>query len=81
MGKIAQWIYDGNLSLKYYSKQYKEERGNDTFSFSAMDQVFQRSLEQLYKDDPEQRATLNRIVNRFMSSPFNWPVPNVGDTL
>jgi hypothetical protein len=25
--------------------------------------------------------TLNRIVNRFMSAPFNWPVPNVGDTL
>jgi hypothetical protein len=28
-------------------------------------------------DDPEQRATLNRIVNRFMSAPFNSPVPNV----
>jgi hypothetical protein len=81
MGKIAQWIYNGNLSLEYYNKQYKEERGDDKFSFLAMDQTFQRSLEQLYKDDPEQRATLNQIVNRFMSTPFNWPVPNVGDTL
>jgi hypothetical protein len=41
------------------------------FNFSAMDRVFQRSLEQLYKDDPEQRATLNRIVNHFMGTPFN----------
>jgi hypothetical protein len=81
LGKIAKWIYDGNLSLECYNKHYKEERGDDTFSFSTMDQTFQRSLEQLYKDDPEQRATLNRIVNRFMSAPFNWPVPNVGDTL
>jgi hypothetical protein len=45
VGKIAQWIYGGNLFLEYYSKQYNEERGDDTFSFSAMDQVFQRSLE------------------------------------
>jgi hypothetical protein len=81
VGRIAHWIYDGNLSLEYYNKQHKEERGDDPFSFSATDQTFQRSLEQLYKDDPEQRATLTRIVNRFMSAPFNWPVPNVGDTL
>jgi hypothetical protein len=81
MGKIAQGIYGGNLFLEYYNKQYNEERGDDTFSFSAMDQVFQHSLKQLYKDDPEQRATLNRIVNCFMSTPFNWPVSNVGDTL
>jgi hypothetical protein len=81
VGKIAQWIYGGNLSLEYYSKQHKEERGDDPFSFSTMDQTFQRSLEQLYKDDPQQRATLTRIVNRFMSTPFNWPIPNVGDTL
>jgi hypothetical protein len=51
------------------------------FSHFAMDQVFQRSLEQLYKDDPDQRATLNWIVNCFMDTPFNWPVSNVGDTL
>ena len=81
VGKIAEWIYGGNLFIEYYSKQYNEERGDDTFSFSTMDQVFQRSLEQLYKDNVEQRATLNRIVNRFMSIPFNWPVYNVGDTL
>jgi hypothetical protein len=81
VGKIAKWIYSGNLSLEYYSKQHKEERGNDTFSFSAMDQTFQRSLEQLYKDNLEQRATSNRIVNRFMSAPFNWPIPNIGDIL
>jgi serine/threonine protein kinase len=81
VGKIAQWIYGGNLPLEYYSKQHKEERGDDSFSFSAMDQTFQRSLEQLYRDDPQQRVTLTRIVNRFMSAPFNWPVPNVGDTL
>jgi hypothetical protein len=81
VGKIAQWIYSGNLSLEYYNKQHKEERGDDTFSFLAMDQTFQRSLEQLYKDDPKQRATLNWIVNRFMNIPFNWPVPNVGNML
>jgi hypothetical protein len=81
VGKIAQWIYSGNLSLEYYNKHHKEERGDDTFSFSAMDQTFQRSLEQLYKDDLEQQATLNRIVNRFMGIPFSWPVPNVGNTL
>jgi serine/threonine protein kinase len=81
VGRIAHWIYSGNLSLEYYNKQHKEERGDDTFSFSIMDQTFQRSLEQLYKDDPEQHATLNRIVNGFMHTPFNWQVPNVGDTL
>jgi hypothetical protein len=81
VGKIAQWIYNGNLSLEYYSKQHKEERGDELFNFSTTDQTFQCSLEQLYRDDPEQRATLNRIVNRFMSAPFNWPVPNVGNTL
>jgi hypothetical protein len=43
--KISQWIYGGNLFLKYYNKQYKEERGDDMFSFLAMDQVFQSSLE------------------------------------
>jgi hypothetical protein len=47
VGKIAQWTYSGNLSLKYYNKHHKEERGDDAFSFSTMDQVFQRSLEQL----------------------------------
>jgi hypothetical protein len=53
VGRIAHSIYGGNLSLEYYSKQHKEERGDDPFSFSAMDQTFQRSLEQLFKDDPE----------------------------
>jgi hypothetical protein len=81
VGRIAHWIYDGNLSLKYFSKQHKIDRGDDPFTFSAMDQTFQRSLEQLFMDDPEKRSTLNRIVNRFMSAPFNWPVPNVGNTL
>jgi hypothetical protein len=41
------------------------------FSHFAMDQVFQHSLEQLYKDDPIQQANLNQIVNRFMGTPFN----------
>jgi hypothetical protein len=81
VGRIAYWIYDGNLSLEYFSKQHKVDRGDDPFTFSATDQTFKRSLEQLFTDDPEQRATLNWIVNRFMSAPFNWPVPNVGDTL
>jgi hypothetical protein len=67
--------------LEYFSKQHKVDRGDDPFTFSATDQTFQRSLEYLFTDDPEQRATLNRIVNRFMSAPFNWPVPNIGDTL
>jgi hypothetical protein len=78
---LKESLYSGNLSLEYYNKQHKEERGDDTFSFLAMDQTFQRSLEQLYKDDPKQRATLNWIVNRFMNIPFNWPVPNVGNML
>jgi hypothetical protein len=46
---------------------------------SAMHLFFKRSLEQLFKEDLEQRASLNRIVNRFMGSLFNWPVSNVGD--
>jgi hypothetical protein len=69
--RIAHWIYSSNLSLEYFSKQHKVDRGDDPFTFSAMDQTFQRSLEQLFMDNPEQRATLNRIVNRFMSAPFN----------
>jgi hypothetical protein len=81
VGRIAHWIYSGNLSLEYFSKQHKVDRGDDLFTFSATDQNFQRSLEQLFIDDPEQQATLNQIVNRFMSAPFNWPVPNIGDTL
>ena len=81
MDRIAHWIYGGNLSLEYFNKQHKEERGDDPFSFSATDQIFQRSLEQLFRDDPEQWATLNRIVNRIMSALFNWPVPKVGNTL
>jgi serine/threonine protein kinase len=32
VGKIAQWIYSGNLSLEYYNKHHKEERGDDVFS-------------------------------------------------
>jgi serine/threonine protein kinase len=81
VGRIAHWIYSGNLSLEYFSKQHKVDRGDDPFTFSGTDQTFERSLEQLFMDDPEQRATLNRIVNRFMSAPFNWPLPNIGDTL
>jgi hypothetical protein len=81
VGKIAQWIYGGNLSLAYYKKYVKEERAIDVYNHSSMDQYFQRSLEQVFKEDPEQRASLNRIVNHFMGTPFNWPIPNVGDTL
>ena len=51
MDKIIQRIYSGNLFLEYYNKYHKEETRDDVFSFSAMDQVFQHSLEQLYKDD------------------------------
>jgi hypothetical protein len=81
MGRIVHWIYGGNLSLEYFSKQHKVDKRDDPFTFSTTDQTFQRSLEHLFMDDPEQRATLNRIVNRFMSAPFNWLVLNVGDTL
>ena len=80
MDKIAHWIYSGNLSLEYFSKEHKEEKGDESFSFSAMYQTFQHSLEQLFRDNPEQRPTLNWIVNHFMSAPFNWPIPNIGDT-
>ena len=33
VAKIAHAIYGGNLSLEYFSKQYKEERGNEVFNF------------------------------------------------
>ena len=81
VGKIADWIYGGHLSAEYFSKQRKEARGDEAYDGSTMDQAFRRSLEQLFEPNPERRASLNRIVNRFMSAPFNWPVPNVGDTL
>jgi hypothetical protein len=29
VGRIAHWIYGGNLSLKYFSKQHKVNRGDD----------------------------------------------------
>jgi hypothetical protein len=51
------------------------------FSISEMDQVFQHSLEQLFRDDPTQRASLNRIVNFFMGTSFNWLLPNLGNML
>jgi hypothetical protein len=79
--KISLWIYGGHLSLKYYNRYHKEESRDDVFNHSTMDQVFQHSLEQLYKDDPDQRATLNQIVNCFMDTPFNWLVPNIGNML
>ena len=81
VGQIAYRIYGDNLSPEYFSKQRKEERGDDHFDAATMDLTFQRSLEQLFDPNPEQRPSLNRIVNRFMSGPFNCPVPNVGDTL
>jgi hypothetical protein len=37
VGKIAQWIYGGNLSLEYYNRYHKEERRDEVLSFSAMD--------------------------------------------
>jgi serine/threonine protein kinase len=52
VGRIAHWIYDGNLSLEYFSKQHKVDRGDDPFTFSATDQTFKHSLEQLFMDDP-----------------------------
>jgi Protein tyrosine and serine/threonine kinase len=81
VGQIAYRIYGGNLSAEYFSKQRKVERGDEHFDAATMDLTFRRSLEQLFDPNPEQRPSLNRIVNRFMSGPFNWPVPNVGDTL
>jgi hypothetical protein len=44
VGRIAHWIYYGNLSLEYFNKQHKVDRGDDPFTFSATDQTFQRSL-------------------------------------
>jgi hypothetical protein len=61
VGRIAHWIYDGNLSLEYFNKQHKVDRGDDPFTFSTTDQTFKCSLEQLFMDDLEQRATLNRM--------------------
>jgi hypothetical protein len=81
VGKIAKQIYGSNLSTAYYNKYARENKAHDVFSISDMDQVFQLSLEQLSRDDLTQQATLNRIVNRFMGPPFNWPLPNVDETL
>jgi hypothetical protein len=81
VGKIVRMIYGGNLSLKYYNKYIKEDRANDMYSHASMNQVFTLNLEQLLKEDPQQQASLNWIVNSFMGTPFNWLVPNVGDTL
>jgi hypothetical protein len=52
MGKIAKEIYGGNLSTAYYNKYARENRADDVFSILEIDQVFQRSLEQLFRDDP-----------------------------
>jgi hypothetical protein len=73
-GKIARAIY---LSLVYYNKYVKEERVDGMYIHVSMNQVFEVGLEQLFKEDPEQPASLNW----FMGTPFNWPVPNIGDTL
>jgi hypothetical protein len=81
VGKIAKEIYGGNLSTAYYNKYVRQNKADDVFNISEMDQVFQHRLEQLFRDDPIQQASLNQIVNRFMDTPFNWPLPNVGNTL
>ena len=75
--KISHWIYSSNLSLEYFSKQHKVNKGNDLFTFSATNQTFEHSLEQLFKNNPEQRATLNQTVNCFMSAPFNQACHNI----
>jgi hypothetical protein len=59
----------------------KENRADDMYSHALMNQVFQVSLEQLFKEIPKQQVSLTRIVNQFMDTPFNWLVPNIGDTL
>jgi hypothetical protein len=41
VGRIAHWIYSGNLSLEYFNKQHKVDRGDESFTFSTMDQTFQ----------------------------------------
>jgi hypothetical protein len=51
------------------------------YSHALMNQVFQVSLEQLFKEIPKQQVSLTRIVNQFMDTPFNWLVPNIGNTL
>jgi hypothetical protein len=79
--KIAKAIYSGNLSLEYYNRYVKEDKADDVYSHASMNQVFKLSLEQLFKEDLEQRDSLNQIVNRYMGTPFNWLVPNVGDML
>jgi hypothetical protein len=54
MGKIAKEINGGNLSITYYNKYVKENRADDVYNLSKMDQLFQYSLEQLFRDDPAQ---------------------------
>jgi hypothetical protein len=61
--KIAKTIYSGNLSLIYHIKEVKEKRANDMYNHVSMNQVFEVSLEQLFKENPDQRATLNQIFN------------------
>jgi hypothetical protein len=68
MGKITIAIYSGNLFLAYYNRYVKEERANDIYDCTSMNQLLEVSLEQLFKKDPKQRASLNWIVNQCMDT-------------
>ena len=73
MGKIARAIY---LSLVYYNRYVKEEKVDGMYVHASMNQVFEVGLEQLFKEDPKQPASLKW----FVGTHFSWPVPNIGDT-
>jgi hypothetical protein len=81
VGKITRAIYGSNLFSVYYIRYLKDDKANDMYDHASMYQAFKVCLEQLFKEDLEQRASLNWIVNRFMGTPFNWLVLNVGNTL
>ena len=79
--KFTKAIYSGNFLLAYYSRFVKEDMADDMYSHISMNQIFEVGLDQLSKEDLEQRAFLTQIMNWFMDTPFNWPVLNIGNTL
>jgi hypothetical protein len=51
------------IAKTIHIKEVKEKRANDMYNHVSMNQVFEVSLEQLFKENPDQRATLNQIFN------------------
>lgn len=81
VGKIARRIFGGHISDGFYERQIEDPdfEGGHTYDRVMMASAFEASLDQLANEDPTRRASITRVVNRFMLPPFNWPIPE--DTL